>query len=130
MLGPVRFTHIENCAREVCKVFKVEDEMQDCVSILQSLDDILADLRSELANLKGERSPQSRDSKSGVRSHPIKDYSVLRRSMDVSKARRQISAREKAIESVKKLINQQQEEPSSPHASGQTFMVSSRRQNS
>lgn len=130
MLGPVRFTHIENCAREVCKVFKVEDEIQDCVSMLQSLDDILADLRSELANLRGEHSPQSRDSKSGAKSHPTKDYSALRKSMDVSKARRQISAREKAIESVKKLINQQREEPSSPHTSGQAFMASSRRQNS
>ena len=48
MLGPIRFTHIENCAREVCRVFKVEDEMQDCVSMLQSLDDILADLRVNL----------------------------------------------------------------------------------
>lgn len=122
MLGPVRFTHIENCAREVCKVFKVEDEMEDCVSMLQSLDDILADLRGELANLKGESSPQTRDSKSEARSRPTKDHSTLRKSMDVAKARRQISAREKAIESVKKLINQQREEPSSPHAPGQSFM--------
>ena len=130
MLGPVRFTHIENCAREVCKVFKVEDEMQDCVSMLQSLDDILADLRGELANLKGESSPQTRDSKSEARLHPTKGYSALRKSMDVAKARRQISAREKAIESVKKLINQQREEPSFPHAPGQSFMVSCQRQNS
>jgi hypothetical protein len=126
MLGPVRFTHIENCAREVCKVFKVEDEMQDCVSMLQSLDDILADLRGELANLKGESSPQTRDAKSEARLHPTKGYSALRKSMDVTKARRQISAREKAIESVKKLINQQREEPSSPHASGPGFIGSSR----
>ena len=124
MLGPVRFTHVENCAREVCKVFKVEDEMQDCVSMLQSLDDILADLRGELANLKGESSRQTRDSKSEARSHPTTDYSALRKSMDVVKARRQISAREKAIESVKKLINQERDEPSSLHTSGQSFMVS------
>ena len=129
MLGPIRFTHVENCAREVCKVFKVEDEMQDSISMLQSLDDILADLRSELANLKGEISPRTRDSKSAARPHPTKDYSTLRKSMDVAKARRQISAREKAIESVKKLINPQREEPSSPHAPGQSFMVLSRRQN-
>jgi hypothetical protein len=124
MLGPLRFTHIENCAREVCKVFKVEDEMQDCVSMLQSLDDILADLRSELAKLKGESSSQTRDSKSEARSHPTRDYSTLRKSKDVAKARRQISAREKAIKSVKKLINLQREEPSSPHVSSQSFIIS------
>ena len=52
MLGPVRFTHIQDCAREVCQVFRVEDEMEDCISTLKSLDDILADLREELANVK------------------------------------------------------------------------------
>jgi hypothetical protein len=130
MLGPVRFTHIENCAREVCKVFKVEDEMQDCISMLQSLDDILADLRGEFANLIGESSSQNRYSKTKASSHSTKDYSALQKSMDVAKARRQISAREKAIESVKKLINQQREEPSSPHAPGQCFMISSRYKNS
>jgi hypothetical protein len=98
--------------------------------MLQSLDDILADLRGELANLKGESSPQTRDAKSEARLHPTKGFSALRKSMDVAKARRQISAREKAIESVKKLINQQREEPSFPRASGQSFMVSSRRQTS
>jgi hypothetical protein len=124
MLGPVRFTHIQDCAREVCKVFRVEDEMQDRISMLQSLDDILADLRSELASAKGASSPQDRDSKSEARSHPAKDYSALRKSLDVAKARRQISAREKSIESVKKLIN---EKHLSAHAApGQSFTVSCR----
>jgi hypothetical protein len=122
MLGPVRFTHIQDCAREVCKVFRVEDEMQDCISMLQSLDDILADLRSELASAKGASSPQDRDSKSEARSHPAKDYSALRKSLDVAKARRQISAREKSIESVKNLIN---EKRLSAHP-GQSFTVSCR----
>lgn len=113
MLGPVRFTHIQDCAREVCKVFRVEDEMQDCISMLQSLDDILAGLRGELANNnnKGAGSPQTRDSKSEARSHAKKDYSTLQKSLDVAKARRQISAREKAIESVKNLISEKDDSP-------------------
>jgi hypothetical protein len=115
MLGPVRFTHIEDCAREVCKVFKVEDEMQDCISMLQSLDDILADLRGELANIKGPSSSQNPGSNPEAKSHPKKDYSALQKSLDVAKARRQISAREKAIESVKKLINEKDNAP------GQSF---------
>ena len=113
MLGPVRFTHIQDCAREVCKVFRVEDEMQDCISMLQSLDDILAGLRGELANNnnKGASSPQTRDSKFEARSHAKKDYSALQKSLDIAKARRQISAREKAIESVKNLINEKDDAP-------------------
>lgn len=115
MLGPVRFTHIEDCAREVCKVFRVEDEMQDCISMLQSLDDILTALRGELANIKGPSSPQNPDSNPKAKSHPKKDYSALQKSLDVAKARRQISAREKAIESVKKLIDEKDNAP------GQSF---------
>lgn len=112
MLGPIRFTHIEDCAREVCQIFRVEDEMQDCISTLKSLDDILADLREELANVKNA-DRQSPDSKS--KPHTAKkDYSALQKSQDMVKARRQISAREKAIESVKRLIS---EERSSTSAS-------------
>ena len=125
MLGPVRFTHIQDCAREVCQVFRVEDEMQDCISTLQSLDDILADLRGELAKIKekAESQPDYRGSKSDARSHPTKDYSGLRKSLDTAKARRQISAREKAIESVKKLISSQRESTSSALAPGQSSTV-------
>ncbi|KAH9174944.1 ribosomal protein S5 domain 2-like protein [Lactarius sanguifluus] len=105
MLGPIRFTHIQDCAREVCQVFRVEDEMQDCISTLKSLDDILADLREELANAK-KANRQSPDSE--AKPHTTKkDYSALQKSLDMVKARRQISAREKAIESVKRLINEE-----------------------
>ena len=116
MLGPVRFTHIQDCAREVCKTFRVEDEMQDCVSTLQSLDDILADLRGELAKIKDERSQSEARSRD-----PTKDYSALRKSLDLPKARRQISARERAIDSVKKLINEQREASSSAPALSESF---------
>ena len=122
MLGPVRFTHIQDCAREVCKTFRVEDEMQDCISTLQSLDDILADLRGELAKIKDERPQSDRGSQSKARSRdPTKDYSALRKSLDIPKARRQISARERAIDSVKKLINEQREASSSVFAPGESF---------
>jgi hypothetical protein len=105
MLGPVRFTHIEDCAREVCQVFRVEDEMQDCISTLKNLDDILADLREELADVK-KANCHSPDSE--VKSYTTKkDYSALQKSLDIVKVRRQISAREKAIESVKKLISEE-----------------------
>lgn len=122
MLGPIRFTHIQDCAREVCQVFRVEDEMQDCISTLKSLDDILADLRDELARIKEAKTLPNRRSGSEARSRPTKDYSTLQKSLDVIKARRQISAREKSIESVKKLINEQREKAL---ASGQSFAVQS-----
>ena len=105
MLGPVRFTHIQDCAREVCQVFRVEDEMEDCISTLKSLDDILADLREELANVK-KANLQSADSQ--AKSYRTqKDYSALQMSRDIVKARRQISSREKSIESVKTLISEE-----------------------
>lgn len=124
MLGPVRFTHIQDCAREVCKTFRVEDEMQDCISTLQSLDDILADLRGELAKIKDERAQSGRGSKSEAGSRDPttrKDYATLRKNLDIPKARRQISARERAIDSVKKLINEQREASSSVFALGESL---------
>ncbi|KAG6381948.1 hypothetical protein JVT61DRAFT_572 [Boletus reticuloceps] len=48
LLGPVRFTHIETCAREVCRRFKKIEEMDECVQTLRTLDDLLAALRAEL----------------------------------------------------------------------------------
>ncbi|KAI0251132.1 hypothetical protein BJV78DRAFT_1126719, partial [Lactifluus subvellereus] len=122
MLGPVRFTHIQDCAREVCQVFRVEDEIQDCISTLKSLDDILADLRHELARIKEAKSHPNPGSGSEARPRPTKDYSTLQKSLDVIKARRQISAREKSIESVKKLISEQREK-SPALTSGQSFAV-------
>src|SRR5271154_5308489 len=47
LLGPARFTHIETCAREVCRDFKRKVEVEEHISTLRSLDDILADLRAE-----------------------------------------------------------------------------------
>jgi hypothetical protein len=120
MLGPVRFTHIQDCAREVCQVFRVEDEMQDCISTLKNLDDILSDLRNELTGIKEAKAQHKQDFNSEAKSRPTKDYSTLQKSLDIIKARRQISAREKSIESVKKLISEQR--GGSPvSAPGQSF---------
>ncbi|KAJ2965908.1 hypothetical protein NUW54_g13960 [Trametes sanguinea] len=50
MLGPARFDHIELCAREVCRTFRLKDDMATSIATLSSLDDILASLRAELAS--------------------------------------------------------------------------------
>jgi len=102
--------------------------MQDCIATLQSLDDILADLRREFAKIDEVGSQPKRDSKSEARPHPTKGYSGLQKSLDVDKARRQISAREKAIENVKKLISERRQALGSPSplVPCQGFIISSR----
>ena len=52
LLGPVRFDHIDACAREVCRKFRVEEEMEEHIATLSSLDDILSTLRAELSDFK------------------------------------------------------------------------------
>ena len=53
LLGPASFQHIETCATEVCKTFNQTEELQDCMTALHLLDDILVrDYRRKLANLK------------------------------------------------------------------------------
>ena len=90
MLGPVRFTHIETCAAEVCKHFKLEEDLKDCRTMLSSLDDILADLRSEFTALTGKPS-----------THKTVDYGPVD---DLSRLRKLVVAREAAIKSMKTLI--------------------------
>jgi hypothetical protein len=75
MLGPARFTHIETCAAEVCKHFKLQEDLKDCRTMLSSLDDILADLRSEFTTLTGKPSTHKND---GLR--------LYRRSLQTAKA--------------------------------------------
>lgn len=90
MLGPARFTHIETCAAEVCKRFKSQEDLRDCRAMLSSLDEILADLRSEFTALTGKPS-----------THKTMDYDSID---DLAKLRKLVVAREAAIESIKSLI--------------------------
>ena len=90
MLGPARFTHIETCAAEVCKRFKLQEDFKDCRTMLSSLDDILAELRRELTTLTGKPSP-----------HKTADYDSID---DLPKLRKLVVAREAAIKSIKVLI--------------------------
>ena len=59
LLGPVRFTHIENCTREVCQKFKAVEEVRECIDTLRSLDAQLADLRAQLASPNSPSPSQS-----------------------------------------------------------------------
>jgi hypothetical protein len=96
MLGPIRFTHIETCAAEVCKRFKLREDLKDCRTMLTSLDDILADLRSEFTVLTGKPS-----------THKTMDYDSID---DLTRLRKLVIAREVAIKSIKALIGKAKEQ--------------------
>ncbi|KAF8622749.1 hypothetical protein AX15_006839 [Amanita polypyramis BW_CC] len=103
LLGPARFTHIETCAEEVCGEFKKSEEFQDCITTLTSLDDLLAQLRTQIK--QGSTPSPSSDvviDKDRERKRP--DYSNL----DLLKAKRLIVSREKSIKSCKSLLSKQQ----------------------
>ena len=94
MLGPARFAHIETCTREVCRAFKIHEDLEECLGSLASLDDILASLRAEL---NPESSPSGKKEKK-------QDYESIRKAMDLTKAKRLVGARENAVRAVKRLI--------------------------
>ena len=98
MLGPARFTHIETCASEVCREFKRSEELRECVTTLQTLDDLLITLRAQLASLTTQS--VSTSSSTPERNSKKRDY----KGMDVAKAKRLIQARENSLKSVKALI--------------------------
>ncbi|KDQ55249.1 hypothetical protein JAAARDRAFT_134366 [Jaapia argillacea MUCL 33604] len=111
MLGPIRFTHIETCAREVCRAYKTKEEMDECLAILASLDEELANLRQELAQLSPKPTPDPVSQEAqpvqvgSARGHSAKpSYDALTASSDIAKGRRLINARESAIRSLKALI--------------------------
>ena len=91
-LGPARFAHIETCAQEVCQTFIQKEQLEESLALLKSLDDILVDLRRELAELTG----------STTSSQPSKkvDYQA-KDDFDLAKAKRLITARENSIKAVK-----------------------------
>ena len=78
MLGPVRFDHIETCAREVCHTFRLKDDMATSIATLTSLDDILASLRAELASLTGKpKAPLADGSTSGAAGPSLDESSTI-----------------------------------------------------
>ncbi|PCH35802.1 ribosomal protein S5 domain 2-like protein [Wolfiporia cocos MD-104 SS10] len=106
MLGPVRFTHFETCTREVCRAFRLTEEMAALVSTLSSLDDILATLRAEYPLIISKDSSQPGTSSSERRTP---DYSALKQSLDISKVKRLIAARENSIKTVKNALREKRE---------------------
>ncbi|KAF8548996.1 hypothetical protein OG21DRAFT_1488909 [Imleria badia] len=102
LLGPVRFTHIETCAGEVCRRFRKIEEMDECVQTLRTLDDLLAALRAELAAARTQDSSSSTAENS--RTTKVPDYRTMQDSLDLTKAKRLIHARECAINATKTLI--------------------------
>ena len=109
LLGPVRFTHIETCAGEVCRRFKKVEEMDECVRTLATLDDLLATLRAELAAEREKASMQDSGSCSGVAENSrakgkAPDYRAMQDGLDLTKTKRLIHARECAIKATKTLI--------------------------
>jgi len=118
LLGPARFKHIETCASEACHKFRKIEEMEECIQTLTTLDDLLVTLRTELDALTSDASTggtngETADDGDGISSTPEQrstiiskphDYSGIRNTLDLTKARRLIYARESAIRSVKTLI--------------------------
>ena len=70
------------------------------------MDDILADLRTELANLPESSTAMTTalGGKNSLRTPKKPDYSRFHADKDLPKAQRLVGAREKAIKSVKVLI--------------------------
>lgn len=128
LLGPVRFTHIESCTREVCRSFKAMEEVEAIISELTELDATLARLRTELAAITAaaavaasatattSSSTTGTDTTTMAAAQDTKDTDSeipkpnLTRSVeyrktllsppDVLKARRLLTARQNAIKSV------------------------------
>jgi chromosome segregation ATPase len=109
MLGPARFSHIETCSLEVCRVFKRREEIDDCTSTLTTLDALIAQLRSELKDISPQQSTAS--ASRSFRGHEGKittDYSWVEN--DIPKAKRNITAKENTISTLKKMIAKRREE--------------------
>lgn len=112
-LGPARFTHISTCAREVCRAFKLKDELQECILTLTNLDAVLEALRSELAQLTSsllDEAGQGEASLVKMKVSKPPNYSTFHTSSDLKKARRLISARENAIKAVKTSLAKQNQD--------------------
>ncbi|KAG0702870.1 ribosomal protein S5 domain 2-type protein [Suillus ampliporus] len=115
LLGPARFAHIQTCASEVCRTFKRVEEMEECISTLTRLDNILASLRQELSDLtqntelatggsSSTRTASDEIDTAEARRSRQPNYTAMQRDLDIAKARRLIGARESAVKNVKSLL--------------------------
>lgn len=102
MLGPVRFTHIEACTREVCVAFKRYEQVEECIAQLDDLDITLTDLRSQIA----AASPTA--TATAVKAAP--DYSTMLDPPDLDKAMRLVKARESAIKGLRAILTKKKAE--------------------
>ncbi|KAJ7575563.1 hypothetical protein C8J56DRAFT_409248 [Mycena floridula] len=97
MLGPARFDHIETCTREVCRMFKKKEELEECISSIRNLDGIMQGLREELAGLSVKEEEEHQKKKvAPAKAQDYSDWTVE----DLAKAKRILIAREKAVASV------------------------------
>lgn len=104
LLGPARFDHIESCATDACKVFQSIDALDDDLSRLSELDLQLSKLRIELRTLTDpDFLPTSSPSGSQTKSDP---YQHLRNPVNLIGSAKLITAREKAIATLHKLIKE------------------------
>ncbi|KLO18942.1 ribosomal protein S5 domain 2-like protein [Schizopora paradoxa] len=100
MLGPVRFTHIEICAREVARNFREIEEIETCIEELNELDEELLRLRALLPQNAGTDSSANPTSPTKPR-----DYrAMLLGTRDVEKAKRLVRARQNAVKSVQSIL--------------------------
>ncbi|KAG9312115.1 hypothetical protein JVU11DRAFT_7402 [Chiua virens] len=109
LLGPVRFTHIEMCASEVCRRFKKVEQMEECVHTLDTLDGVLDALRAQLAVVREQAGMQDQsssiaESETARSKRKVPDYRAMQDALDLSKAKRLIHARECAVNNTKVLI--------------------------
>jgi hypothetical protein len=96
MLGPVRFQHIENCARAALSQYMVEEALLPLKKELIRLDGEMAVLRSELSG------------------SDVAVAKVEYHELDLEKVERLLLARKRAIEMLKKRINTRAAPPSQP----------------
>lgn len=100
---------METCASEVCRRFKKVEEMEEYVRTLNTLDDLLATLRTRFAKMR-ERGTDSNGpfhavSENSGTKRKAPDYRAMQQALDLTKAKRLIHARECAIDNTKTLID-------------------------
>jgi len=105
MLGPVRFTHIENCSREVSRIFREIEEIERCIEELKEMDQELLRLRALLLQNAGtEKSADSTSTTSPSKVREVDYAAMLLEPRDVAKANRLVRARQNAVKSVKSVL--------------------------